>query len=130
VWFPELILLSLELLMLVGTLVPTAQIGIRFQYPLIPRLEHLRPHGGKMPVTVTIRLIELEPSAGAYDGSKIESSGSGGYVEVNQTYSEVTITDGITLTAVDPTGDYKKRLLQFIFGVPAPTAQILGKEIR
>jgi hypothetical protein len=83
-----------------------------------------------MPVTVTIRLIELEPSAGTYDSSRVELSGSGGYVEVNQTYSEVTITDGITLTAAAPTGDYKKRLLQFIFGVPAPTATILGKEIR
>lgn len=84
-----------------------------------------------MPVTVTIRLIELEPSAGAYDGSRVElSSGAAGYVEVNQTYSEITVADGITLTTADPTGDFKKRLLQYVFGEPNPTAYVVGKEIR
>lgn len=84
-----------------------------------------------MPVTVTTRLIELEPSAGSYDGSRVElSSGAAGYVEVNQTYSEITVTDGVTLTTADPTSAFKKRMLQFIFGEPNPTAYVVGKEIR
>lgn len=82
-----------------------------------------------MTVTVTIRLIELEHSAGAYDGNKVDAN-AGGYVEVNQTYSEITIADGVTLTAADPTSAFKKRMLQFIFGEPNPTAYVVGKEIR
>jgi hypothetical protein len=83
-----------------------------------------------MPVTVTTRLIELEPSAGSYDGSRIELAAGGGYVEVNQTYSEITIADGVTLTTADPTSAFKKRLMYFIYGDPTPGAYVVGKEVR
>ena len=82
-----------------------------------------------MTATITVRLIELEPSAGAYDGSKVDAN-AGGYVEVNQTYSEITVTDTIRMDADDPISGFKKRMLQYIFGTPNPTAYIVGKERR
>ena len=81
-----------------------------------------------MPVTVTIRLIELEPSAGSYDGTKVElSSGAAGYVEVNQTYTEVTVADGISLSK-DVEDRFIKRMIQYVLGIPNPTAYIKGKD--
>ena len=84
-----------------------------------------------MTATVTVRLIELEPSNPAsYDGTRIELSGGGGYVEVNQTYSEVTISETIDLSNTDPISNFVKRMLFYVFGDPSPATNILGKDRR
>lgn len=78
-----------------------------------------------MATVVTIRLVELEPSAGDYDGSKIDAN-AGGYVETNQTYTTVSITNSIELDNSGFTKNFIKRILAYIFGIPRPTAEVEG----
>ena len=82
-----------------------------------------------MTATVTIQLVELETSyPTSYDGHQVDLSAGGGYVEVNLTYTEVDISETTDISSDDPTSAFKKRMVQYVMGIPNPTGYLTGKD--